>query len=221
MARMTPDSRFQKLIDAASAVFIAQGYGRTQMAEIAEAMGVAKGTVYLYVESKEALFDVVLRYADAPRPSPFQTPCPFLRRLTGGRSRRSATVLPNLRARPFDRRLAAIGLGSPRKSSRRSSPRSTTRWRAIAWVSSSSIVARSTIRSSQSYGSPKAARYSSVSSPASSASSACARAVYALDLILILLLRPAWCSRRSCFGLSTATGIRRRSPSSRRPLRRQ
>jgi AcrR family transcriptional regulator len=68
MPRRTPDSRFQELVEAASAVFIAQGYRRTQMADVATAMGVAKGTVYLYVESKEALFDVVLRYADAPRP---------------------------------------------------------------------------------------------------------------------------------------------------------
>jgi AcrR family transcriptional regulator len=68
MARQTPDGRFQQLVDAASAVFIAQGYRRTQMADVAEAMGVAKGTVYLYVESKEALFDVVLRCADKPRP---------------------------------------------------------------------------------------------------------------------------------------------------------
>jgi len=66
--RKTPDSRFQDLVDAACAVFIAQGYRRTQMADVADAMGVAKGTVYLYVESKEALFDVVLRYADAPKP---------------------------------------------------------------------------------------------------------------------------------------------------------
>ena len=38
------------------------------MADVAEALGVAKGTLYLCVESKEALFDVALRYADAPRP---------------------------------------------------------------------------------------------------------------------------------------------------------
>jgi AcrR family transcriptional regulator len=68
MPRSIPDGRFQELVDAASAVFIAQGYRRTQMADVAETMGVAKGTVYLYVESKEALFDVVLRCADAPRP---------------------------------------------------------------------------------------------------------------------------------------------------------
>jgi AcrR family transcriptional regulator len=34
------------------------------MADVAEALGVAKGTLYLCVESKEALFDAVLRYAD-------------------------------------------------------------------------------------------------------------------------------------------------------------
>jgi AcrR family transcriptional regulator len=66
--RKIPDSRFQDLIDAATGVFIAQGYRRTQMGDVAEAMGVAKGTVYLYVESKEALFDIVLRSADALRP---------------------------------------------------------------------------------------------------------------------------------------------------------
>jgi len=38
------------------------------MSDIAEAMGLAKGTIYLYVESKDALFDLVLRSADAPRP---------------------------------------------------------------------------------------------------------------------------------------------------------
>ena len=66
--RRIPDSRFQDLIDAATGVFIAQGYRRTQMGDIAKAMGLAKGTVYLYVESKDALFDIVLRSADAPRP---------------------------------------------------------------------------------------------------------------------------------------------------------
>lgn len=67
MARR-PSGRFQDLVDTATAVFIAQGYRRTQIADVAAAMGVAKGTVYLYVESKEALFDLVLRFADVPRP---------------------------------------------------------------------------------------------------------------------------------------------------------
>jgi AcrR family transcriptional regulator len=68
MPRRTPPDRFQDMIDAATGVFIALGYRRTQMVDVANAMGVAKGTVYLYVESKEALFDAVVRYADQPRP---------------------------------------------------------------------------------------------------------------------------------------------------------
>jgi len=70
MARKIPDDRFDQLIDTATQVFIEQGYRRTQMADIADAMGVAKGTLYLYVESKEALFDLACRYADGPRPLP-------------------------------------------------------------------------------------------------------------------------------------------------------
>ncbi len=68
MARMIPAGRLEQLVDCATRVFIAQGYRRTQMADVADALGVAKGTLYLYVESKEALFDLVARYADAERP---------------------------------------------------------------------------------------------------------------------------------------------------------
>ena len=66
MARQIPDDRLPQLLEAATRVFIEQGYRRTQMADVAAAMGVAKGTLYLYVESKEALFDLVCRYADQP-----------------------------------------------------------------------------------------------------------------------------------------------------------
>jgi AcrR family transcriptional regulator len=80
MPRRTPDSRFDDLVACATQVFIDQGFQRTQMADIASAMSVAKGTLYLYVESKEALFDLVVRYASAdppyqPRPTfPVRTP---------------------------------------------------------------------------------------------------------------------------------------------------
>lgn len=78
MPRVVPESRFEDLIDAATRVFIENGYRRTQMADVAEAMGIAKGTVYLYVESKEALFDLACRLADAPRPlvAPATLPVP-------------------------------------------------------------------------------------------------------------------------------------------------
>src|SRR5262245_15228313 len=68
MARKIPADRFDQLVDVATQVFIEQGYRRTQMADVAEAMGIAKGTLYLYVESKEALFDLACRFADGPRP---------------------------------------------------------------------------------------------------------------------------------------------------------
>src|SRR5258705_889626 len=78
MARTIPDDRFDQLVACATQVFIEQGYRRTQMADIAAAMGVAKGTLYLYVESKEALFDLVCRQADvpAPRARPANLPLP-------------------------------------------------------------------------------------------------------------------------------------------------
>jgi len=72
MPRVIPDRRFHDLVAAATGVFIAQGYRRTQMADVAAAMGLAKGTLYLYVESKDALFDLVLRNAD--REGPLETP---------------------------------------------------------------------------------------------------------------------------------------------------
>ncbi|MEW6270643.1 MAG: helix-turn-helix domain-containing protein [Thermodesulfobacteriota bacterium] len=68
MSRVTPPDRIEELVRCAARVFIKQGYKRTQMADVAAALGVAKGTLYLYVESKEALFDLVVRYADAPVP---------------------------------------------------------------------------------------------------------------------------------------------------------
>jgi len=67
MARTIPPDRFQHLVDCATRVFIERGYAHTQMADVAAAMGIGKGTLYLYVESKEALFDLVLRSADAAR----------------------------------------------------------------------------------------------------------------------------------------------------------
>ncbi len=70
MARSIPSDRLNRLIEVATETFIAQGYRRTQMADVAEAVGVAKGTLYGYVESKAALFDAAIRYADGHEPLP-------------------------------------------------------------------------------------------------------------------------------------------------------
>ena len=68
MPRTVPRDRFHDLVEAATSVFLEQGYRRTQMADVAARMGVAKGTLYLYVESKEALFHAVVRHADRQEP---------------------------------------------------------------------------------------------------------------------------------------------------------
>jgi AcrR family transcriptional regulator len=68
MARRIPKNRFDELVDAATEVFIAGGYRLTQMSDIAEALGVAKGTLYGYVESKDALLVLCILHADREVP---------------------------------------------------------------------------------------------------------------------------------------------------------
>lgn len=60
--------RLRELVEAALGVFCRQGYERAQVADVAKVMGVAAGTIYLYVEGKEALFDLVIRHTAAEDP---------------------------------------------------------------------------------------------------------------------------------------------------------
>lgn len=82
MPKPSPPERLHELVEAATAVFLEQGYRRTQMADVADRLGVAKGTLYLYVEGKEALFHAVVRHADRderlelPEALPLPTPPP-------------------------------------------------------------------------------------------------------------------------------------------------
>ncbi len=82
MARKRPPDRLQRLIECATGVFIEHGYAHAQMDRVAAALGVSKGTLYLYVESKEALFDVVIRALamgdtfNPPEQLPIPTPRP-------------------------------------------------------------------------------------------------------------------------------------------------
>lgn len=77
MPRPIPNDRLPQLIQVATEVFIAQGYRRTQIEDVAQALGVAKGTIYGSVASKEALFDAALRYADGHEPLPDVTALPL------------------------------------------------------------------------------------------------------------------------------------------------
>lgn len=54
--------RLEDLIRTATTLFIRKGYRRTQIAEIARTMGVAPGTIYLYVSGKEGLFNLLIQY---------------------------------------------------------------------------------------------------------------------------------------------------------------
>ncbi len=80
MPRTRLETRIADLIQAGTGVFLEKGYRRTQIADVARAMGVAPGTIYLYVESKEALFDLVIRATTSPeivnslQDVPFKTP---------------------------------------------------------------------------------------------------------------------------------------------------
>ena len=65
MPRHQPATRLSQLVKHATEVFIERGYKDTQMEDIASSLGVAKGTLYVYFESKEALFDLVVRCADS------------------------------------------------------------------------------------------------------------------------------------------------------------
>lgn len=55
-----PAARPEELIEAALAVFGERGYKATTLEEVARRAGVSKGTVYLYFDSKEALFRAVV-----------------------------------------------------------------------------------------------------------------------------------------------------------------
>jgi AcrR family transcriptional regulator len=64
-----PD-RVEQLIRCATDLFIADGYRRAQMEDVAQALGVAKGTLYGYVDGKATLFDACVRCADGHEPLP-------------------------------------------------------------------------------------------------------------------------------------------------------
>jgi AcrR family transcriptional regulator len=57
----TEDStKRRQIMDGARAVFLAQGFDAASMGEIARAAGVSKGTLYVYFENKEQLFEAIV-----------------------------------------------------------------------------------------------------------------------------------------------------------------
>jgi AcrR family transcriptional regulator len=70
MARPRPPDRLDQILQAATRVFARTGLEASKMSDVAEEAGVSQGTLYNYVESKEALFRLLLdRGLGAPAPA--------------------------------------------------------------------------------------------------------------------------------------------------------
>ena len=59
--RRRKDARPQEILEAALAVFAEKGFAAAKLEEIAARAGVTKGTIYLYFESKEAMFKALVQ----------------------------------------------------------------------------------------------------------------------------------------------------------------
>ena len=79
MGRKRPPFRIDDLLEAAKDVFVKQGFTKAKISEIARLARLSAGTVYLYAESKDALFEWTIRRAledpgvmtiELPYPSP-------------------------------------------------------------------------------------------------------------------------------------------------------
>jgi AcrR family transcriptional regulator len=62
-ARKDEDRRakLQTILDAALAVFSEKGFAEARLEDVAARAGIGKGTIYLYVSSKQALFEELVR----------------------------------------------------------------------------------------------------------------------------------------------------------------
>lgn len=63
MSRKRAPGRFDAIAESATLVFTRQGFSKAKISAIADLARVGPGTIYLYAESKEALFDLALRRA--------------------------------------------------------------------------------------------------------------------------------------------------------------
>lgn len=64
--RRRKEARPAEIIEAACTVFAEHGFAAAKLDEIARRAGVAKGSIYLYFDTKEELFRAVVRTAIAP-----------------------------------------------------------------------------------------------------------------------------------------------------------
>jgi AcrR family transcriptional regulator len=60
-AAVLDDDKARQILDGARRVFLAQGFDGASMNDIARTAGVSKGTIYFHFDSKEALFEALIR----------------------------------------------------------------------------------------------------------------------------------------------------------------
>lgn len=60
MSRMAAEDRRKQILDCAKKLFSEHGYYQTQISDIQNEAGVARGTIYQYFENKEDLFQTLL-----------------------------------------------------------------------------------------------------------------------------------------------------------------
>jgi AcrR family transcriptional regulator len=78
MARSRPPDRLDQILQAATRVFARTGLENSKMSDVAAEAGVSQGTLYNYVESKEALFRLLLdRGIGTPAPAPADASLPL------------------------------------------------------------------------------------------------------------------------------------------------
>ncbi|PDT14020.1 TetR family transcriptional regulator [Rhizobium sp. J15] len=77
-----------QILDAAFEEFVRCGFAGTRVEDIADRVGVTKGTVYVYFETKEKLFEAMINH--------FSVPFQELLEVAGGLSGKAADRLPSL-----------------------------------------------------------------------------------------------------------------------------
>ena len=65
--RRRKDARPEEIIDAALALFTEKGFSATRLDDVAKRAGISKGTLYLYFDSKEKIFQAVVETLLGPQ----------------------------------------------------------------------------------------------------------------------------------------------------------
>lgn len=99
------EARPAEILDAALAVFAEKGFAAARLEQVAREAGISKGTLYLYFDSKEALFEAVVRAAIVPRLAGAET---LLRDHRGGAAELLGTLYRQFATVMADPRVAAI-----------------------------------------------------------------------------------------------------------------